>query len=92
MNIHNNCYKTVLSSNYSVNSDKTKLLKQLKSGFTQTSICNKYQLNVTSETQSQYLNYLIHANFLVANRFFVLTFEDNAVRIGHTGYYLPKKK
>lgn len=39
--------------------DSIKLLKQLKSGFNQTINWNKYQLNVTPQTQIEYLDSLI---------------------------------
>ena len=39
--------------------DSIKLLKQLKSGFNQTTNWNKYQLNVTTQTQIEYLDSLI---------------------------------
>ena len=39
--------------------DSIKLLKQLKSGFNKTINWNKYQLNVTPQTQIEYLDSLI---------------------------------
>ena len=33
---------------------------------------------------------MIDASFRGVNRLFVLSFEDNAVRTGHTGCFLPK--
>ena len=39
--------------------------------------------------QNQYLDYLIDPSFQGVNRLSVLSYEDNAVRTGHTGYFLP---
>ena len=57
--------------------DNTKLLQQFKSGFKCTINWNNYQsheINIT-ETQNQYLNYLIDPSFHGANMPFVLPFE-----------------
>ena len=35
-------------------------------------------------TKSTYLDYVSDLNFQGANRLFVLSFEDNAIRAGHT--------
>ena len=69
--------------------DNAKLL-HLKSGFKRTSNWNKYQWKVTIERQNQYLDYLIDPNFQGINILFVLLFEGNTIRTGHTGYFLPK--
>ena len=50
---------------------------------------NKYQANVLTQRQSQYLDYLIYSSFQGANRLFVLSFEDNAVRTWNIEYCLP---
>ena len=55
-----------------------------------TKILNKYQSRVSTQTQNQYLDYLIDPTFKGVNRHFVLSFEDNAFRTGHTEYFLPK--
>ena len=55
--------------------DYTKLLEQLKSGFT--IIWNKYKTKVTVEQQKQYLGFLINPSFQGVNILFVLSFEDN---------------
>lgn len=43
-----------------------------------------------SQPQSQYLDYLIDLNFQRVNRPFALSFENNAVRTGHSGHFLPE--
>ena len=40
--------------------------------------------------QNQYLDYLIDPSFKGTRRSFVLLFEDNTVRTGHTEYFIPK--
>ena len=66
-----------------------KLLQQLKSGFKWIINWNKYQLKVTIQRQNQYLDYLIGPSFQGVSIIFVLSFEDNAVRTGHTRYFFP---
>ena len=70
--------------------DNAKLLHQLKSGLKRTINWNKYQLKVTIERLNQYVNCLIDPGFQGVNRIFVLSFEDNMVKTGHTGCFLPK--
>ena len=43
-----------------------------------------------TERLSEYLDYLIDPCFQWVNRLFVLLFENNAHRTGHTRYFLPK--
>ena len=70
--------------------DNTKLLQQLKSGFRRTINWNKYQSKISTERPNQYLDYLTDPGFQEVNRFFVLSFENNAYRTRETGYFLPK--
>ena len=42
---------------------------------------------MTTQTRDQYLDYLIDSSIQGVNRFFVLSFEDNAHRIRHTEYF-----
>ena len=58
--------------------DNAKLLEKLKSGFKRTVNCNKYQTKTTIQPQNKYLDYLIDPSFQGVNRFFVLSFENNA--------------
>ena len=48
--------------------DNTKLLNQLKAGFKRTINWNKYQLEMSTERQNQYLDYLIDSKFQGVNR------------------------
>ena len=72
--------------------DNKNLLEQLKSGFKTTINWNKYQSKISTERQNQYLDLLIDPHFQVANRPFVLSFENEDDRNVHRGYYLPKVK
>ena len=38
----------------------------------------------------QYLDYLVDPSFQGINRLFVLSFQNNVVRVGHTRHFLPK--
>ena len=70
--------------------DNTKLLQLLKSRFRSTINWNKYQSKVSVEEPNKYLTYLIDPIFHGLNRPFVSSFENNAHRTNHTGYFLPK--
>ena len=67
----------------------TKLLERLKFGFRKTVNWNKYQSKRSIDRQNPYLDYLIDPSFQGVNRFFALSFEDNAVRKPHTKHFLP---
>ena len=69
--------------------DNAKLLQQLKSEFKHTVNWNKYQSEVIIQVQNQYLHYLIDPNIQGVNRLFVLPFENNALKIVRTRYFLP---
>ena len=71
-------------------SSQDKLLQQLKSDFTRTTNYNKYQSKASTQIQNHYLDYLLVPSFQGVNRLFVLSFENNVVRIGHTEYFLLK--
>ena len=70
--------------------DNVELLQQFKPGSKRTINWNKYQSKVTIQKQNQYLDYLIDHSFLGINRLFVLSFEDNALRTAHIGYFCLK--
>ena len=70
--------------------DNIKLLQLLKSRFKSTINWNKYQSKVSVEEPNKYLTYLIDPTFHGLNRPFVSSFENNAHRTSHTGYFLPK--
>ena len=61
----------------------------MKSGFKRTINWNRYQSKVIVERQSRFLDFLINPSFQEINKRFVLSFEDNADRTGHTNYFLP---
>ena len=60
------------------------LLEQLKTGFKRKINLNKYQPRVSTQAQNQCSDYLIDSSSQRLNRLFVLSFEENAVRTGHT--------
>ena len=49
---------------------------------------NKYKSKVTIEIQNQYFDVLFDPSFQEVYRLFVLSCEDNAVRIGHRSCFL----
>ena len=59
-------------------------------GFKGTINWNEFQSKVTTERQNKYLDYLINLGFQGLKRHFILSFENNAYRPGHIGYFLPK--
>ena len=56
--------------------DENNFLEQLKSGFKRTMKWNKYRSEMTNQTKTNNLNYLIDPIFNKVNRFFVLSFEN----------------
>ena len=50
---------------------------------------NKYQSKISTERQNQCLDYLIDPSFQGVNRFFLLSFEDEAQQISYKWYFLP---
>ena len=65
--------------------DNGKILQQLKSGFKCTINWNEYQSKTTIQNfPNQYLDYLIDPRFPGVKRLFVLTFNINDSRIGHS--------
>ena len=69
--------------------DNAKLLAKLKSSWKRTINWNKYQSKIFTERPNQYLDYLIDSSFHRVNRFFVLTFGNEAQRTSYKGSYLP---
>ena len=70
--------------------DKATLLEQLKSGFKRTINWNKYQLKVSVQAPSPYLDLLIDTIFQVGNRLkTVASFENKGDRTVQTKYHLP---
>ena len=70
--------------------DNAKPLKTLKLGFKRTINYNKYQWKKSTEVQNRYLDKLISSSFQGVNRIFVLSFENEDNKTGHTRYYVPK--
>ena len=70
--------------------DDNNFLEQLKSGFKRTIKWNKYRSEITNQTKTNYLNYLIDPKFAKVNRLFVLSFENEEDRISFSKYYVPK--
>ena len=68
--------------------DNTKLVNQLKAGFKRTINWNKYQLEMSTERQNQYLDYLIDSKFQGVNRVFAFLFEKETQRISYKQLYL----
>ena len=65
-------------------------LEQLKSGFKRTIKCNKYRSEMTNQTKTNNLNYLIDPTFNKVNRLFVLSFENEEDRTSFSKYYVPQ--
>ena len=70
--------------------DDNNFLKQLKSGFRRTIKWNKYRSEMTNQTKTNNLNYLIHPIFNKVNRLFVLSFENEEDITSFSKYYTPK--
>ena len=51
-------------------------LEQLKSGFKRTIKWNKYRSEMTNQTKTNHLNYLINPTFTKVNRLFLLSFKN----------------
>ena len=72
----------------STENDK-KLLEQLRAGFKRTIKWNKYRSEMTNQTKNKNLNYLISPTFTIANRLFVLSFENENNKTSFSKYYAP---
>ena len=72
-----------------VTRDNAKLLGQLKFSFKRAINWNKQQTKVWTERQKQYLDFLIDPSFQGVNKFFVLSFENEAQRASYKRYYFP---
>ena len=72
--------------------DDNNFLEQLKSGFKRTIKWNKYRSEMTNETKTNNLNYLIDPTYFKVNRLFVLSFENEEDRTSfmYQKYYVPK--
>ena len=70
--------------------DYNKLLQQLKTRFKKSIKWNKYRTEMTKQTKTNKLNYLIDPTFNKSNRLFVLTFENEDDRTSFSKYYTTK--
>ena len=70
--------------------DYNKRLEQLKTRFKKSIKWNKYRTEMTKQTKTNKLNYLIDPTFNKFNRLFVLTFENEDDRISFSKYYTTK--
>ena len=70
--------------------DDNNFLEQLKSGFKRTIKWNKYRSEMTNQTKTNHLNYLIDPTFRKVNRLFVLSLENEEDRTSFPKYYVPK--
>ena len=70
--------------------DDNNFLGQLKSGFKRTIKWNKYRSEMTNQTKTNNLNYLIDPTFNKVNRLFVLSLENEEDRTSFSKYYTPK--
>ena len=67
-------------------------LEQLKSGFKSTIKWNKYKSEMTNQTKTDHLNYLIDPTFNKVNRLFVLLIENEEGRASFLGIMYQKLK
>ena len=72
--------------------DDNNFLQELKSGFKRTIKWNKYRSEMTNQTKTNNLNYLIDPTYFKVNRLFVLSFENEEDRTSfmYQKYYVPK--
>ena len=70
--------------------DDNNFLEQLKSGFRRTIKWNKYRSEMTNQTNTNQLNYLIDPTFTKVNRLLVLSFENEGDRTSFSKYYVSK--
>ena len=66
-----------------------RLLEQLRTGSKRTIKWNKHRSEMTNQTKSNNLNYLIDPTFTKVNRFFVLSFENESNKTSFLKYYIP---
>ena len=70
--------------------DDNKFLEQLKSVFKRTIKWNKYRPQMTKQTKTNKLNYVIDPTFNKVNRLFVLSFENEDDRTSLSKYDTTK--
>ena len=67
-----------------------KILERLRTGFKGTIKWNKYRSEMSKQTKTNNLNYLIDSRFDKVNRLFVLTFKNEEDRTSFWKYHTPK--
>ena len=67
--------------------DDNNFLEQLKSGFKRTIKWNKYRSEMTNQTKTNHLNYLVGPVFTKVNRLFVLSLENEEDRTSFSKYH-----
>ena len=72
--------------------DDNNFLEQLKLGSKRTIKWSKYRSEMTNQTKTNHLTYLIDPTFTKVNRLFVLSFENEKDRTSFSKYYVPKVK
>ena len=70
--------------------NNNKLLKQLKTGYRRTTKWNRYRSEMSNQTKTNNLNYLIAPTFTNVNRLFLLSFENENDRTSFSKCYIPK--
>ena len=70
--------------------DGNNFLEQLKSWFQRTIKWDKYRSEMTNQTKTKNLNYLIDPTFNIVNRLFVLSFENEEDSTYFSKYYTTK--
>ena len=70
--------------------DDNNFSEQLKSGFKRTIKWKKYRSEMTNQTKTNNVNYLVDPTFNRVNRLFVLSFENEEDRASSSKYYTPK--
>ena len=70
--------------------DDNKLLEQLKAGFQRKIKWNKYRSEMSNQTKSNNLNYLIDPTFTNVNRLYVLSYENEEDRTSSSKYFVSK--
>ena len=69
--------------------NENKLPEQLKTGFIMNIHWNKYRCQISNQSVSNNLNYLIDSTFDIVNRLFVLSFENEDDRSSFSNYDKP---
>ena len=69
--------------------DDNKLLEQLKLGFKRTIKWNKYRSEMSSQTKTNNLNYLMDPKLSKVNRLSILSIENENDRVSFLKYYTP---